>query len=300
MASKNGIKSLERVMTFNEVLSAATDIARANSGMFLKAIMLYAGPFMLVRVILSLDFIYRKNFLYTVASNKQYILTTEGLISSILSIAGVAILMVVANRVSSQYTSGGKIIQRSSDLLKGRQGWIGSMAGLMIIQSLIIGFSIFILGFIISSSGEPGMMVLLVIGGLFLLGYLFSSLAMSPFAILEENRNSLNAIDRSFSLAAGNRWTIFGLGFVTMLMTYFVVIGISFISGISYYFFFMTGIPDFSRSFPLLAVIELLTNVVMLIGTGLTMLVLSVQYHNLVERKEAKFLAKRIEQLGNN
>ncbi|MPM15118.1 hypothetical protein SDC9_61484 [bioreactor metagenome] len=116
--------------------------------------------------------------------------------------------------------------------------------------------------------------------------------------MIDENTGVGRSIDRSFALAKGNRWFIFGLLIVLSLMIYLVILGIGMLVGLLINFVGSTGFGYGMDSFAFVALVRVLTGVVTLFGTGLVMLVLSVQYHNLKERLYAPNLEKCVDEIG--
>lgn len=298
--NKEEIKSLDRVMSFSQVLSAATDISRAESRVFLKALLLFAGPFELVRMILELAFSYRQFHITSYFAHDPFIYSSGGLVSILCSVIIMALQMVIAYKVVSQYSGTRQPFTKASELVKVRPGLAYSFAGLLLIQMLIYGIVAVIMVLVATSYEAPGIIkVLVVLGSIFAIFYLYTSFSMSPFVMVAEDAGVGKSIDRSFALTKGNRWFIFGLLIVIGLMIYLVVVGMGLFAGV---FINLTGLAGFgsrSSSFMLVAVIRVFTGIVTLFGSGLMMLVLAVQYHNLRERLDAAHLEKRVDEIGS-
>lgn len=298
--NKDEIKSLDRVMSFNQVLSAATDISRAESKIFLKALLLFAGPFELVRMLLELTFSYRQIYSTVYYSSDPFIYSTGGLVSILCSAIIMALQMVIAYKVVSQYSGIRQPFTKASELVKVRPGLAYSFTGLFLIEMLIYGIVIFVMALVVMSFEAPGFIkVVVVLGSLFAFFYLYVSFSMSPFVMIAEDAGIGKSIDRSFALAKGNRWFIFGLLIVIGLMIYLVVVGMGLLTGVMINLTGLAGFGIRSSSFMLVAIIRVFTGIITLFGTGLLMLVLAVQYHNLRERLDANRLEKCVDEIGS-
>ncbi|MGD9492867.1 MAG: hypothetical protein AB7V36_05890 [Bacteroidales bacterium] len=298
---KEEIKSLDRVMSFSQVLSSATDISRAESKLFLRALLIYAGPFELARMILELVFRYRQISNHDYFMNEKFIYSSGGLVGIICSVILMALMMVIAYRVVAQYAGQRPQMQKARDLVMVRPGFFYSFAGLLLIQTIIYGIVVFVMVLVVTSYEAPGIIkVLVALGAVFALFYLYTSFSMSPFAMIDEDAGVGKSIDRSFALTKGNKWFIFGLLFVIALMIYLVMLGVGMLAGVTISMAGFSGLYFSNGSFVFLAVVRVLTGVATLFGTGLMMLVLAVQYFNLKERLDASRLEKCVDEIGEN
>ncbi len=291
-------RNLEKVMTFSEVLSVATDIARSGGGMFLRAVLMYGGVFQLIRAILELDFTYRQVYEHSISYNTTFITTWQGIVSTLLLAAGLTVVMIIAFRTAAQYANGGSAAQKPGDLLQFSKSRMGSLSVIVLVQTALMAISVVIILFLMGAISSAFVKFLLFVGGFFWMFYLSTSFSMGPYVAINEKLPALKSIDRSFELVAGNRWFVFGLMILVGAMVALVNMGIGMLFGLLFFFIFMTGAPDFESTFYLVIAIQLFSSVVYVVGTGLLMLVLAVQYFNLRERKDAVAIERKIEALG--
>jgi hypothetical protein len=294
------IQSLDRVMSFKNVLSAVTEIARADSRIFLRTLLIYVGPLELLRMILEIGFRYTQYYNSSSILQDNFYFTTEGFISILCSAIIMAVQIVIAFGIASQYAGDRKLVSKISDLVKVRNGLGLSFAGLMLIQILISAAIVGFMMLIVTNSDMPLLISFFtVIAAFFALFYFYTSFSMSGFVMLGENTSLGKSIERSFALANGNRWFIFGLVIVICIMIYLVVVGMMLLSGIIIGLSKVSGQSLIANQFFLVAAIRVFSGVITLFGSGLLMLVLAVQYFNLRERLDATQLEKRVNEIGN-
>lgn len=294
----NSVKSVERIMSFGEVFSALTDIARANSKLFLKALLFYVAPIQLIRIVLQLD--YQYNSVNSFYRPTPFFYTTSGIVSAVIAFAAIVIVSVIAFRIVAQHTENGTEIKTPSELFRLDKSMLLSFMLYFFIFGIILAISVLVAFFLIATIGNLFLAFLIVLGFIYWFMYISTSFSMAPFVIIAEKKNGFKSIDRSFSLVDGNRWFTFGLMVLTSLMTYICIFGVGVFSGVATAFLLRFGSQNAGNSFLLIAIVQTVVSIISVVGTAIVTMVLAVQYFNLRERRDATRLERRVELIGQS
>ena len=193
-----------------------------------------------------------------------------------------------------------ELFQASLKALPNVLGTFLGFALLTVMASLVIGV---LVGFLSVSFGLGGVLVSLLLFLLLLipLVYFIIHLAFVFIIRLEERVGFVKGVQRSFLLVKGYFWESFGVLIVCSLIqtavSYAVLIPLG-IFGFTGDLFDLTNNPEANSNALLIYYgvsfgLNIFTSII-------PILAISLQYYNLVERKESKGLAAQIETIGTN
>lgn len=269
-----------KVRDFSEILNVTFAFLRENFKKFLKAFVFIAGPFLLLQTIVQV-YIYSKffeNITFGGGLNLSFFL-------NFLSIYPFMILTItVIELVTYKYI-----------ILYGKYGrdgfdintlWIECrkdfwrMLGLTILTGIIVVFSA--LFFLI-----PGV-------------YFAVALSISGFVLLQENTGVFESISRSISLIKNYWWFTCGILVIVYIIQVMLSYAISFPAMILSFimgFHNMEASENFSSLMSIISIISTIAQNISYFIYTFGMIAIAFIYFTLIERKEAKGLENRLDQM---
>lgn len=318
-----------RVRDFGQLLSGLVEFLRGHWKNLGKSLIFIAGPLLLIlgvaggglvnEIFSMMGTVYAQQSMGNPPDANQFLLIgVELLILMVVYfLAGASVLAVTNEYILMSI--GDEMENFSVSLLWGNVSsrfW-SHLANFIVINSyaLVIILPVFFFGMVVGMGGlgaEEMIVVLylmLFFGGLPVIVYFGTVISLYPAIRLQENRGIFAAIKRSFYLIKGNFWISLGFYIVTGIVQ--SVIGSVFV--IPFYVFYFIAIitimpesgmsPDGVPNFGIAFQIGITVSGVIAVGSGLLLNAISVtahtlQYFNLVERKEGVGMMAKLDLLG--
>lgn len=300
---------------FSKKMNATFEFVRQNFKSLGKAILVIAGPPVLIASMIIGSFIGEffqisqsaatdpeafTNYIMSVSLWLQVLLMIIFfIISSVMAIATINNYIILYGEKQSNQIEVGEVWVRVRSTF-----WM--YFGTMFFFSLL-GVAVYIVMIIPVALLAAISPALIVLGMLFLFGavfYLAISVSLTFIVRAYENKGFFDALTRSFKLVQGKWWSTFGL----IMILYFIMITISYVFIIPWYVVTIMNAIHSTSVNPLeesSAMWEMMTIVfftlyylAQMILTALPNVGIAFQYFNLVELKEAKGLMNRIDTLG--
>lgn len=272
----------QAIRSFSEVFQASTDFLRQEWRPFLRALLIYAGPFILITAGISIyfqqslgDVFFSKEFMENplrTLGNAFYLMALAGLISNTM-------LYTVVYSYINVYASKGADNFTQEDVIQGiKDNFLKVLITSIVIGVLImLGFIAFIL---------PGI-------------YLAVPLSLIFITRIYENLSLGEGISRVFKLIRSNWWQTFGIIIVAAFIVFFLQMGVSIPQAIykgirGLHSISGEGVPADDTFGMLLGVI---TTFFSNIAGAYTLLIIAIQYFSLREYRDEPFLNERISEL---
>jgi len=292
---------------FGEILGDSFEFFKKNISMYIKGFIIYIMPLAIIATLCVMQLFDLIVSGFTIADNAPDLGNTDivknvlfGGIAFLAYIGSMFMVYILNYAVYSNYnaTNGNFVWEDVSDYIRKNTLKISGNFILIYILTFIV-FGLLFIPMAIS----PGLGVMVIFFGSFVLLYFLLKLIIAPYIYVEEGVSIFDSFRRSFHLTRDNWWSICGLIIVSSLL-------ISIISAIFRIpLYLVLGFTSFSAldggdvsmfSKIMLAVsgaVGILANLFLAIYPAI---IITLKYSDLIEQKEGSSLADKIDTFGDD
>ncbi len=302
---KNQGVKIRKVRDFGDVLNAAFAFVKQEIKPLAKGVFLYAGIPVLVYSIFS-TFFFRKtiNKVLTVFTNYTQMKDFSQNISPMIFLIYLLSIVMIIFLYGFGYCYVSCYNRNDDQTPDLREVWdlfakkFLGLLGYSLLSLVLISIASSVVVLIFSVLGAAGM----VLGGiLFGIAMIYVAVPLSFILVVKVNEDTdfLKAISRCFEIVKDNWWVTFGLGIITMIISWVISVVLSLpVSSYTMSKEFLSPAHNVNIDILPAILMAVLSTISTVITNPLTAIIMSFQYFNLAEKKDNNNLMSRIDNIN--